>query len=142
VFLHGQPSTHVTWLPARRLLPEVDVLMPDRPGYGANPAPPSDYPGNVEWLLRMLDDAGIERAVLAGHSWGGGIGYWPRRAIRPGRRSAAGRLGRSAMPALAGPPLAWPVLGDVLAFTALRLGSRSCAGRPTGSCAAGSPARI
>ena len=124
MFLHGQPSTHVTWLPARRLLPEVDVLMPDRPGYGANPARPSDYPGNVEWLLRMLDDAGIERAVLAGHSWGGGIGLLAA-ARHPDR--VAGLL----LVASVGPrcllwqdhPLAWPVLGDVLAFTALRLGS-------------------
>lgn len=80
--LHGQPDTSATWQPTRRALlaqlhtpggpvPEVRVL--DRPGYGRNPGPARDYAGNVAWLQGELDRSGIERVVLLGHSWAGGV---------------------------------------------------------------------
>src|SRR5262249_24747626 len=73
VLLHGQPTTHVSWLPVRRLLPGGDVYAPDRPGYGTNADPATDYPGNVEWLIRLLDGAAARRALIVGHSWAGGV---------------------------------------------------------------------
>lgn len=121
VLLHGQPATHVSWLPVRRLLPDVDILLPDRPGYGANPASVTDFEGNVAWLLRLLDTAGIERAVVGGHSWAGGVALLAA-ARHPDR--VAGLLLVSSI----GPDcllvydhaLGWPLVGDALAFAALR----------------------
>lgn len=122
VLLHGQPATHVAWLPVRRRLPDLDILTPDRPGYGTNPAGPTDYPGNVDWLVRLFDDAGIDRAVVGGHSWGGGIATLLA-ARHPDR--VAGLL----LVCSVGPkclvwedyPLAWPGIGDALAYAGLRL---------------------
>lgn len=80
--LHGQPDTSATWWATRRVLqatveaagvdaPTVRLL--DRPGYGHNPLPATDYAGNVAWLRAELDRTGVERVVLLGHSWGGGV---------------------------------------------------------------------
>ncbi len=48
-------------------------LALDRPGYRANPLGPGTFAGNVTWLLGELDQAGIDEAVLVGHSYGGGV---------------------------------------------------------------------
>ena len=80
--LHGQPDTSATWWATRAALrtavvdagrPTPVVRVPDRPGYGHNPAPATDYAGNVAWLRAELDRAGVDRVVLVGHSWGGGV---------------------------------------------------------------------
>jgi pimeloyl-ACP methyl ester carboxylesterase len=120
VLLHGQPSTHITWLPTRRLLPTGDILNPDRPGYGANPAAPTDYPGNVDWLIRLLDQASVPRAVLVGHSWAGGIATLA--AARYPERVAGLVLVASVGPQcllLQDHPLGWPLVGNALAYLGL-----------------------
>ncbi len=120
VLLHGQPATHISWLPVRRLLPDVDILLPDRPGYGANPASVTDFEGNVAWLLRLLDSAGIERAVIGGHSWAGGVALLA--AARHPDRVAGLLLVCSVGPdclLLYDHALGWPLVGDALAYAAL-----------------------
>lgn len=121
VLLHGQPSTHVTWLPVHRLLGRLELFSPDRPGYGSNPAPATDYPGNVQWLMKLLDDAGLERALLVGHSWAGGIATLA--AARHPDRVAGLLLVSSVGPGCLLPqdyPLSWPGVGDALAYVGLR----------------------
>jgi pimeloyl-ACP methyl ester carboxylesterase len=122
VLLHGQPDTRAVWLPVRRRLVGVRVFAPDRPGYGTNPRPPTDLPGNVDWLLALLDRARIGRAVLAGHSWAGGV------ALLAAARHPD-RVHGLALVASVGPGglhaydhvLAWPGAGELAAFAGLRL---------------------
>lgn len=73
VLLHGQPGSAAVWAPLRPLLAPRRVLAVDRPGYGLNPAGAMGFAGNVAALVARLDAAGVDRAVLVGHSWGGGV---------------------------------------------------------------------
>ncbi|MGH3080530.1 MAG: alpha/beta fold hydrolase [Gaiellaceae bacterium] len=52
------------------------LIAPDAPGFGQSPPlPPERYELDslVELLAGALDECGIERAILMGHSWGGSI---------------------------------------------------------------------
>jgi pimeloyl-ACP methyl ester carboxylesterase len=52
------------------------LLAPDAPGFGQSPSlPPEKYEtGSVVGMMRgLLDERGIDRAILMGHSWGGTI---------------------------------------------------------------------
>ncbi|MDQ2959181.1 MAG: alpha/beta fold hydrolase, partial [Actinomycetota bacterium] len=74
VLLHGQPDSSASFWALRRALRQLlpagtRVLAPDRPGYGANPAPATDYAGNVRWLRGWLDQIEAGPTVLLGHSW-------------------------------------------------------------------------
>ena len=71
VLLHGQPGSGGDWVHVRRALSDVRVLAPDRPGYDGRPA--LDFAGNARRLSAVLSNTGVERAVIVGHSWGGGV---------------------------------------------------------------------
>lgn len=122
ILLHGQPATSAVWLAVRHRLSGLPVLMPDRPGYGTNPEPATDFPGNVDWLRGVLDRSGVGRVVLAGHSWAGGV------AVLAAARHPD-RIAGVALVASVGPgclrahdrPLAWPVTGEVAAVVGLRM---------------------
>ena len=50
------------------------VLAVDRPGYGANRQPPAASRSMARArCVAELDARGIDRAVLVGHSYGGGV---------------------------------------------------------------------
>lgn len=73
VFVHAGWGDSASWEPVLELLPDdVRTIRYDQPGYGRSPASGGDYQ-NVTDLLGVLDDRDIERAVLVGHSGGGGI---------------------------------------------------------------------
>lgn len=82
VFLHEGLGSAALW----RDLPERvaaatgwGVLLYSRCGYGASSRKPHPWPQSylheeaVHWLPRVLDAAGVKRAVLVGHSDGGSI---------------------------------------------------------------------
>ena len=72
--LHGQPGSPADWQPlARRLPAAIRAVAVDRPGYGANPRPAAGFAANARAVLDELDARGIQRAVLVGHSYGGGV---------------------------------------------------------------------
>lgn len=74
VFLHGQPGAGSDWNQVLARLPAgVRGYAPDRPGYRSSPHGPSGLVANAEQLLADLDSAAIERVVLVGHSYGGGV---------------------------------------------------------------------
>lgn len=52
------------------------LIAPDAPGFGQSPPlPPERYglDSLVDLLRGVLDDRGLERALLMGHSWGGSV---------------------------------------------------------------------
>jgi pimeloyl-ACP methyl ester carboxylesterase len=74
VLLHGQPGTAADWAPVARLLRSSHtVVVPDRLGYGRTGGPAGGFKANADAVLRLLDGLAVERAVVVGHSWGGGV---------------------------------------------------------------------
>jgi pimeloyl-ACP methyl ester carboxylesterase len=76
--LHGWPQHHYEW---RELLadpPEgMRIIAPDLPGYGWSGPPPHRWQKEqvTSDVLALLDQMGVQRAVLVGHDWGGFIGH-------------------------------------------------------------------
>lgn len=74
VLLHGQPGSAGDWGPVARLLRErARVIVPDRPGYGRSGGEAVGFRDNAAALMPLLDDAGVDSAVLVGHSWASGV---------------------------------------------------------------------
>ncbi|HEX6451396.1 MAG TPA: alpha/beta hydrolase [Trebonia sp.] len=74
MLLHGQPGTAADWHQVSGRLPaQLRVVAPDRPGYGSSPQPPAGFAANASAVVHQLDLSGIRRAVLVGHSYGGGV---------------------------------------------------------------------
>jgi len=127
VLLHGQPDTSASFLALRRgllhRLPGVRVLVPDRPGYGANPLPARDFTGNVGWLLDWLAGADAGPTVLLGHSWAGGVAALAA-ADAPDRVAGLVLLASIGPSCLLGMDwvLATPVVGGLIAWSTLQLG--------------------
>jgi pimeloyl-ACP methyl ester carboxylesterase len=73
VFVHGAMKDHGNFTLLARWFAHHgwSVLAPDLPGHmrSAGPALPS-VEEMADWLLALLDAAGVERAALAGHSMG------------------------------------------------------------------------
>jgi pimeloyl-ACP methyl ester carboxylesterase len=118
LLLHGQPGTGGDWAGVvQRLRDRFRVLAPDRPGYGTNALPAGGFDHNARAMVALLDEAGVDRAVVAGHSWGAGVALamaqrHPQRVsalamvcpVTPGDR--LGRLDRALAGRRAGPLLA------------------------------------
>jgi pimeloyl-ACP methyl ester carboxylesterase len=74
VLLHGQPGSGADWQQVADRLPHgLGVLAPDRPGYGASPQSAGGFVAGARAVVAELDACGIDRAVLVGHSYGGGV---------------------------------------------------------------------
>ncbi len=74
VLLHGQPGSGADWQQVTGLLPaHWHVVAADRPGYGCNPRPAGGFVANAREVLSQMDSRGIQRAVIVGHSYGGGV---------------------------------------------------------------------
>jgi 3-oxoadipate enol-lactonase len=74
VLLHGQPGAGSDWQLVVNLLPDtLRPLVLDRPGYHSSPHPAGDFDTNAAVVLSEMDAAGIDKAVLVGHSYGGGV---------------------------------------------------------------------
>jgi pimeloyl-ACP methyl ester carboxylesterase len=74
VLLHGQPGSPADWRQvAARLPAQLHAVAADRPGYGSSRLPAGGFAANARAVLDDLDSRGIKRAVLVGHSYGGGV---------------------------------------------------------------------
>jgi epoxide hydrolase 4 len=82
VLLHGFPEFWYGW--RRQIEPLADagfrVIVPDQRGYNTSDKPDGVAAYRVETLARdvvgLLDAAGLERAAIAGHDWGGVVAWW------------------------------------------------------------------
>ena len=93
VLLHGQPGSPADWLAvAGRLPARFHAIVADRPGYGASQRAAGGFAANARAVLDELDSRGIERAVLVGHSYGGGVALWVA-SVAPHRVEAVVLLG-------------------------------------------------
>src|SRR5215469_1763668 len=73
VFVHGWCCDHTVWRDqAAALDGKVRMLFVDLPGYGKSDKPKIDYTMDVfaRGVDAVLQDAGVEKAVLVGHSMG------------------------------------------------------------------------
>jgi len=135
VLLHGQPGSPADWQEVTRRLPaQLHAVAPDRPGYGFSPLPPGGFAVNARAVLDDLDTRGITRAVLVGHSYGGGVAL-AAASLAPGRVAVAaaslapGRVAAVVLLASVGPGcvtgwdrlLAAPGTGQLCALVAWRL---------------------
>jgi len=88
VLLHGQPGSPADWQQVAARLPAgLHAVAPDRPGYGSSRLPAGGFAANARAVLDDLDSRGINRAVLVGHSYGGGVAL-SAASMAPGRVEA------------------------------------------------------
>jgi pimeloyl-ACP methyl ester carboxylesterase len=75
VFLHGAGGSHHTfrdqWAGMRGA---VRMVIPDLPGHGRSGGPPLEsVDACATWLVDFVNEVGLDRFILAGHSMGGAI---------------------------------------------------------------------
>lgn len=61
------------WARVIEALGPIDVVAPDRPGYGQNPLPAGGVWENVEWLTGRLEADGGAAPLIVAHSWAGSV---------------------------------------------------------------------
>jgi pimeloyl-ACP methyl ester carboxylesterase len=120
VLLHGQPGSAEDWQQVTDRLPgTLHVVALDRPGYGTSRSPAGGFGYGARAVLAELDARGIGRAVLVGHSYGGGVALSVAQ-LAPERVEALVLLASVGPDCLTGWDrlLAAPVAGEVCAVTA------------------------
>jgi len=73
VFIHGAQNDHSVWALQSRYLAHhgYAVLALDLPGHGRSSGPAlGSVEAMADWVLASMKSAGVERALLAGHSMG------------------------------------------------------------------------
>lgn len=135
VLLHGQPGGARDFDRVLPLLDGLAVLVPDRPGYDGTPA--LGFLGNARAVVDLLDQHGVERAVVCGYSWGGGAAL-ATALLAPERVAGltlVASVGVRDAWTLGDRLLAWPLVHGVFE-SVMRLGGRRLArlsSRATGS---------
>jgi pimeloyl-ACP methyl ester carboxylesterase len=141
LLLHGSAGTGGLWKPLVAMLAgQCHVLRVDLPGCGRSaPAPSYDVPAQASRVAAVLDELGLRRVAVAGHSSGGWVGI----ALAEQRPDLVGSLtlistGPSLdavrpepllLRALMAPPLGpllWPMRTDAM----MRRGINSMCARP------------
>jgi pimeloyl-ACP methyl ester carboxylesterase len=123
VLLHGQPGSPADWqLVTSRLPAQLHAVAADRPGYAASPLPAGGFAANARAVLDDLDSRGVTRAILVGHSYGGGVAL-SAASLAPGRVEAVVLLASVGPGCVTGWDrlLAAPGAGQLCALVAWRL---------------------
>jgi pimeloyl-ACP methyl ester carboxylesterase len=82
ILLHGFPELWYSW--HRQIAPLAaagfHVVVPDQRGYNLSDKPKAISAYNLDTLARdvvgLIDEAGAEKACVAGHDWGGAVAWW------------------------------------------------------------------
>ena len=122
--LHGQPGTGRDFAAVARALDgDCRFMAPDRPGWGRRGGESArGFAAGADDAVAVLDREGVERAVVLGFSWGGGV------ALELARRHServeglvlAGSIGPGE-PTVADRFLALPVVGRAVCACGLAL---------------------
>ncbi|HLI23369.1 MAG TPA: alpha/beta hydrolase [Acidimicrobiales bacterium] len=122
VLLHGQPGSALDWAAVVDLLrPDFTVIVPDRPGYGRTGGRAAGFRGNAAAVVELLDRLQWPQAVVAGHSWAGGVALALAQS-HPHRVAGlvlVGSVGPADPPGVMDKILAIPPVGRVLASLAI-----------------------
>ena len=73
IFIHGALNDHSVWILQTRYLAHHgwNVLAPDLPGHGKSAGvPPQTVEAAADFVLALMDVAGLARGALVGHSFG------------------------------------------------------------------------
>lgn len=124
LLLHGQPGTADDWNRVHAAIAgRARTVAIDRPGWNGHGGA-LDLAGNARAALAALDTAGVERAVVVGHSFGGAIAAWLA-ADHPDRVSAvvlaapsANRASINRLDLLLAAPYTGPVVAATVLFAA------------------------
>lgn len=95
VFIHGAQNDHSVWILQTRYFAHhgYNVLALDLPGHGRSAGPALTSIEDIcAWLLALLDAAGVERAMLIGHSMGS-LAALETAGAAPGRVSRLALVG-------------------------------------------------
>ncbi|WP_242463190.1 alpha/beta fold hydrolase [Rhodocyclus tenuis] len=124
VFIHGAGQDHSCWNLQSRWFAHhgFAVLAPDLPGHGrSGGTPPASIEAAADWIVALLDAAGVAHATLIGHSMGSLIALDVATRAAPWRISRLALLGCSLpMPVSDGliaaarddEPAAWQMIND------------------------------
>jgi pimeloyl-ACP methyl ester carboxylesterase len=78
LLMHGWPQHWYLWRDVIPLVaPHARVIAPDFRGFGWSEAPPAGYDMDQlkRDMLALLDELGIDQVSIAGHDWGGYVGF-------------------------------------------------------------------
>jgi non-heme chloroperoxidase len=109
VLLHGLASTsHIFDLVAPRLAKNLRVVALDQRGHGESAKPDDgyDFETIVSDLLAFMDSLQFERAMIAGHSWGGNVAL-QFAAEHPARAAALVLIDGGFLDIQADPEMTW-----------------------------------
>lgn len=73
LFIHGAANDHSVWTYQARYFAHHgwNALAPDLPGHGKSfGAPKTSIEAIADWIVNLMDNGGIQSAVLVGHSMG------------------------------------------------------------------------
>lgn len=120
LLLHGQPGRADDWASVQaEIAGRARSVAFDRPGWDGRGAP-RDLAGNAQAAVAVLDQNGIERATVVGHSLGAGIAAWlaAEYAERVGALVLAAPAANCASLNRLDELLAMPILGSALSTSA------------------------
>jgi pimeloyl-ACP methyl ester carboxylesterase len=78
LLLHGWPQHWYLWRDVIPLIaPHARVIAPDFRGFGWSEVPDAGYEKTrlADDMVALLDELGVEEVVVAGHDWGGYVGF-------------------------------------------------------------------